>query len=66
MCDSGSGLASTWTPAIHRGAARHTYTPACDGFHPPGPCPETGTAARIQWHRDDIREQPGPEQEDGS
>lgn len=19
--------------------AQHTYTPACDGIHPPGPCP---------------------------
>ena len=22
-----------------QGVARHTYTPACDGFHDPGPCP---------------------------
>ena len=24
----------------YQGAAQHTYTRACDGFHEPGPCPE--------------------------
>ncbi len=23
----------------YQGAAQHTYTMACDGFHGPGPCP---------------------------
>jgi hypothetical protein len=26
-------------PIGWQGAAQHTYTPACDGFHPPGRCP---------------------------
>ena len=25
-------------PIGWQGAAQHTYTPGCDGFHPPGPC----------------------------
>jgi len=28
-----------YTPAGYQGAAQHTYTTACDGFHDPGPCP---------------------------
>lgn len=27
-------------PIGYQGAAQHTYTRACDGFHEPGPCPE--------------------------
>lgn len=27
------------TPIGYQGAAQHTYTPACAGFHEPGPCP---------------------------
>jgi hypothetical protein len=27
------------TPIGWQGAAQHTYTRACDGFHAPGPCP---------------------------
>jgi hypothetical protein len=29
----------TFTPIGYQGAAQHTYTPACAGFHEPGPCP---------------------------
>ncbi len=28
-----------YTPTGYQGAAQHTYTPGCDGLHPPGPCP---------------------------
>jgi len=31
---------TTITPIGYQGAAQHTYTMACDGFHAPGPCPE--------------------------
>lgn len=27
-------------PAGYQGAAQHTFTFRCDGFHDPGPCPE--------------------------
>jgi hypothetical protein len=27
------------TPAGYQGPAQHTYTHACAGFHPAGPCP---------------------------
>ncbi len=30
---------ATITPIGWQGAAQHTYTMACDGFHEPGPCP---------------------------
>lgn len=29
-------------------AAQHTYTMACDGFHPPGPCPPSRQPVWIQ------------------
>jgi hypothetical protein len=29
-----------FVPAGYQGAAQHTCTRACDGFHEPGPCPE--------------------------
>jgi hypothetical protein len=28
------------TPGGYQSAVQHTYTRACDGFHPAGPCPE--------------------------
>lgn len=31
--------ALTVTTSGYQGAAQHTYTAACDGFHEPGPCP---------------------------
>ena len=45
MCDSGSGL--VFTPAGYQGAAQHTYTPACDGFHAGGPCPPSQAPVEI-------------------
>ena len=30
---------ATTTAIAYQGAAQHTYTMACDGFHAPGPCP---------------------------
>jgi hypothetical protein len=30
-----------WTPIGYQGAAQHTYTMACDGFHEPGQCPKS-------------------------
>ena len=35
-------------------AAQHTYTRACDGFHPPGPCPQAAIDA-YQEASDEIR-----------
>lgn len=35
----GGHLQLSITPIGYQGAAQHTYTRACDGFHPPGPCP---------------------------
>lgn len=29
----------------YNGPAQHTYTPACDGFHVPGPCPPAPAGA---------------------
>ncbi len=31
-----------YTPIGYQGAAQHTYTIGCDGFHEPGPCPAPG------------------------
>jgi hypothetical protein len=31
----------------YQGPAQHTYTPACDGFHEPGPCPPSQPAVQI-------------------
>ena len=33
-----------FTPVGYQGAAQHTYTTACDGFHEPGQCPRTEQA----------------------
>ncbi len=30
-----------FTPVGYQGAAQHTWTMACDGFHEPGQCPRT-------------------------
>jgi hypothetical protein len=27
-----------FTPSGYQGAAQHTFTPGCDGFHEPGQC----------------------------
>jgi hypothetical protein len=51
-----AGHPATFTPIGYRGAAQHTYTTACDGFHEPGPCPQ------IQWPYDYAKG--GPVQED--
>jgi hypothetical protein len=32
-------LAESYVPAGYQGAAQHTYTTGCDGFHDPGQCP---------------------------
>jgi hypothetical protein len=32
---------SGFTPIGYQGAAQHTYTTACDGFHEPGQCPRS-------------------------
>lgn len=32
-------VAQTVTAGVMVPVAQHTYTPACDGFHAPGPCP---------------------------
>jgi hypothetical protein len=29
-------------------AAQHAYTMACDGFHPPGPCPPSRAPVRAE------------------
>ena len=51
-----AGHPAAITPSGYQGAAQHTYTPACDGFHEPGPCPEPATpASQIQWARDYIK-----------
>jgi hypothetical protein len=34
--------ALAYTPAAYQGAAQHTYTAGCDGFHEPGQCPRAG------------------------
>jgi hypothetical protein len=38
---SGCGGHLSITPAGYQGAAQHTYTTACDGFHEPGQCPRS-------------------------
>jgi hypothetical protein len=38
-----------WTPIGWQGAAQHTYTMACDGFHAPGPCPPSQQPARVEF-----------------
>jgi hypothetical protein len=39
--------ALSFTPAGYQGAAQHTYTTACDGFHEPGQCPRSETGAGL-------------------
>ena len=36
------------TPIGWQGAAQHTYTRACDGFHEPGPCPPSRQPVRVE------------------
>jgi hypothetical protein len=36
----------TMTPIGYQGAAQHTYTTACDGFHEPGQCPTSERPTR--------------------
>ena len=38
-----------FTPIGYQGAAQHTYTRACDGFHEPGPCPRSRHPAWAQF-----------------
>jgi hypothetical protein len=40
LADELIGDITGWHPIGWQGAAQHTYTMACDGFHAPGPCPE--------------------------
>ena len=37
-----------WRPIGYQGAAQHTYTMACDGFHVPGPCPPSRRPVWVQ------------------
>lgn len=37
------------TPVGYQGAARHTYTPACAGFHEAGPCPPSQQPVPVQF-----------------
>ena len=39
---------ATITPIGWQGAAQHTYTMACDGFHPSGPCPPSRHPVWVQ------------------
>ena len=36
-----------YTPIGYQGAAQHTYTTACDGFHEPGRCASTLTLSQL-------------------
>ena len=36
-------IAVDFTPIGYQGAAQHTYTVNCDGFHPAGSCPPNET-----------------------
>jgi len=38
-----------WTPIGYQGAAQHTYTMACDGFHESGPCPPSQPPVRVEF-----------------
>jgi hypothetical protein len=41
--DSQQGTGTQPVPAVMTSAAaQHTWTPDCDGFHDPGPCPSAG------------------------
>jgi hypothetical protein len=33
----------------YQGAAQHTYTLACDGFHDPGPCPPSQQPVTVRF-----------------
>ena len=39
----------TFTPTGYQGAAQHTYTAACDGFHEPGPCPPSQQPVTVRF-----------------
>jgi hypothetical protein len=36
------------TPLGYQGAAQHTWTMGCDGFHDPGPCPPSRSPVWVQ------------------
>jgi len=38
-----------FTPIGWQGAAQHTYTPACDGLHGPGACPDFYRQEAPEW-----------------
>lgn len=38
IAELGAAGKITFTPTGYQGAAQHTYTTACDGFHEPGQC----------------------------
>ena len=40
-----------FTPVGYQGAAQHTYTPACAGFHEPGPCPPSVQSYTVEMPR---------------
>jgi len=40
LADELIGDITGWHPIGWQGAAQHTCTMACDGFHEPGPCPQ--------------------------
>jgi hypothetical protein len=44
-------LAGHWAPIGWQGAAQHTYTPACAGFHPAGACPPSQAPVRVEVPR---------------
>jgi hypothetical protein len=45
MTDQIQISAADITPIGYQGAAQHTYTPACDGFHEPGQCDRRGSGS---------------------
>lgn len=49
FCDAAELRELTFTPAGYQGAAQHTYTPACAGFHDPGPCPPSVQPVTVRF-----------------
>lgn len=41
--------APQFTPIGYQGAAQHTFTTACAGFHPPGPCPPSQQPVTVHF-----------------
>jgi hypothetical protein len=39
----------TFTPIGYQGAAQHTYTAVCAGFHEPGPCPPSQQPVTVRF-----------------